>query len=136
MTERRTIIAAVVVAVAIAASIVGVAAALRDDGGSGTAAPATTARTAEEAAADRACRQRFAVGFSRAFIDAACPFYVPRALAGATNDEIIALPRFKEEICVDAGRVRYEAGEVATRLSYEEWLETVRLECRREIRGN
>jgi hypothetical protein len=135
MTERRTIIAAVVVAVVIAAAIVGVAFALRDDGADDTAAPAATARGTDEAAADRACRKRFSVGFSRAFIDAACPFYVPRALAGASNAEIVALPRFKEEICVEAGRVKYEAGEVATRLSYEEWLETVRRDCRAEIRG-
>ena len=127
-------IAAASVAVAIAVTIVAVALARRDGGGGGQ----TTASelSPREAVADRACRARFSVGFSRAFADDACPFYVPHALAGATNDEIIAMPQFRIEICVEAGRIRYESGEVATRLAYEAWLETVRVDCRREIRGS
>ena len=128
-------IAAASVAVAIAVAIVAVAVLARgDDGGGGQ----TTASelSPREAVADRACRARFSVGFSRAFADDACPFYVPHALAGATNDEIIAMPQFRIEICVEAGRIRYESGEVATRLAYEAWLDTVRVDCRREIRGS
>jgi hypothetical protein len=130
-------IAAVVVAVVVAVAIVAVAVlAGGDDDGAGAGETTTRDLTPREAVADRACRARFSVGFSRAFADDACPFYVPHALAGATNDEIIAMPQFRIEICVEAGRIRYESGEVATRLDYEAWLDTVRVDCRREIRGS
>jgi hypothetical protein len=134
-SERRTIVAAAGVALLVAGAIVAGAALVGDDGGSEAV---TTTRPAEpltagEARADRACRRRFSVGFSRAFMDDACPIYVPRALAGAPHARIIELPEFKVEICVEAGRIEYESGQVATRLDEEAYVETVRVDCRREL---